>query len=556
MKRKSPTSPPSPLLILRALAALALTLGAAATTVEAQEVRSARQVSLDDALRAAEATSEDIAIARAGITRARGEQYRARSEFLPQVFGSALYTKTLESQFEALSQPDTTTPPRSCNSFLPNPSLPLPQRVDSLFAALGCSAGGGLDFSNLPFGREHEFRLGLTASQTLFSGGRLVAQRRAANAGKNVADISFASARAQTMLTVAEAYYDAVLSDRLVTIANATLQQAETTLVQTQLARQVGNQPEFELLRAQVTRDNQRPLAIQRRTDRDLAYMRLKQLLNVPVEETLILTTDLGDSVPAGPPPVNVAAVAVGGGGAATQKADTATDQRAPVRQAAEAVRVQESAVTIARSQRIPAVALTSSYGKVGYPVSGFPSWNDFLNNWTVGVGIQLPIFTGGRIRGDELVARGSLEEAKARLQQVRELASLDTRSALARLESAAAEWESSLGTVEQASRAYTIAELRYREGISTQTEISDSRILLQQAQANRALAARNYQVVRMRLALIRDLQIGAFSAQSAGGFGSQPALQQDSRQSAPPQRQRPQQAADQVQASQTGVTP
>ncbi|MFN2399193.1 MAG: TolC family protein [Gemmatimonadaceae bacterium] len=549
MKRKSP----SPLHMLRALAALALTIGAAATKVEAQDVRPARQVSLDDALRAAEATSEDIAIARAGITRARGELYRARSEFLPQVFGSALYTKTLESQFDVLSQPDTTTPPRSCNSFLPNPSLPLDQRVDSLFAALGCSAGGGLDFSNLPFGRENEFRLGLTASQTLFTGGRLVAQRRAANAGKNVADISFASARAQTMLTVAEAYYDAVLSDRLVTIANATLQQAETTLVQTQLARQVGNQPEFELLRAQVTRDNQRPIAIQRRTDRDLAYMRLKQLLNVPVEENLILTTDLGDSTPVGP--TNVAAVALESGVTATQKADTATDQRAPVRQAAEGVRVQESAVTIARSQRIPAVSLTSSYGKVGYPVSGFPSWNDFLNNWTVGVGIQLPIFTGGRIRGDELVARGSLEEAKAQLQQVRELASLDTRSAFARLESAAAEWESSLGTVEQASRAYTIAELRYREGISTQTEISDSRILLQQAQANRALAARNYQVARMRLALIRDLPIGAFGAQSAGGFGSQPA-QQDSRQSAPPQRQRPQQAAGQVQASQTGVTP
>jgi hypothetical protein len=49
--------------------------------------------------------------------------------------------------------------------------------------------------------------------------------------------------------------------------------------------------------------------------------------------------------------------------------------------------------------------------------------------------------------------------------------------------------------------------------------ELSDSRILLQQAQANRALAARNLQVARVRLALLRDLplQPGGQSAPQAG---------------------------------------
>jgi outer membrane protein len=192
----------------------------------------------------------------------------------------------------------------------------------------------------------------------------------------------------------------------------------------------------------------------------------------------------------------------------------------------------------------------------VGYPASGLPGWGDFLNNWTVAVGVQVPLFTGGRIRGDELVARANTDEARARLQQVRELAALDTRSALARLEAAEAEWRASGGTVGQAVKAYTIAELRYREGISTQTELSDSRILLQQAQANRALAARDYQVARMRVALLRDLPLGSFGASTAAGARAQQGLQDSSRQAPQAQRPRPQAAADQVQASQSGVTP
>jgi hypothetical protein len=41
--------------------------------------------------------------------------------------------------------------------------------------------------------------------------------------------------------------------------------------------------------------------------------------------------------------------------------------------------------------------------------------------------------------------------------------------------------------------------------------------LLLEQAQANRALAARNVQVARVRLALLRDLPLGA----GTGAFGA-----------------------------------
>jgi outer membrane protein TolC len=63
---------------------------------------------------------------------------------------------------------------------------------------------------------------------------------------------------------------------------------------------------------------------------------------------------------------------------------------------------------------------------------------------------------------------------------------------------------------VDLATRAYTIAELRYRTGISTLTELGDARNQLGQAEANRAQAAHDFQIARIRVVLLRDLPFGA----------------------------------------------
>ncbi len=51
------------------------------------------------------------------------------------------------------------------------------------------------------------------------------------------------------------------------------------------------------------------------------------------------------------------------------------------------------------------------------------------------------------------------------------------------------------------------------REGLSTLTDLADVRLAREQAEANRALAARNLQVARLRALLLRDLPLGAGTA-------------------------------------------
>ena len=454
-----------------------------------------RQLSLEEALTLAEGAGENVRIASSEIDRAEAQVREARSELLPQLDAAAGYTRTLHSEFQDIN-----------------------------FDFGGDS--GSSDLSNLPFGQANQYRLGLTLNQSLFTGGRIQAQTRAAKAGVSSAQTTLSSTKADLALQVTGAYFDALLLDRLVNISEVSYEQANRTYELAKLSHQVGNQSEFELLRAQVSRDNVKPTLVQRRANRDLAYARLAQLLDLSPIQPLELTTGFaqfdiwqakGVALPA-----------------ATDRAawlEQITEQRAPVRQARLALEAQQEQVKIARAERLPSLGLSSDYGRVAYPIGGLPSWADTRTNWTVALGVHVPVFTGGRLAAQEASQRAAADQASERLRLVREQSWLDARDALDQLDAAQAVWESTMGTIEQAQRAYDIAELRYREGLSTQLELNDTRIALTFTQGNAALAARNVQVARARVALLPDLTLfsGASSTLSAGaaGAGNSPAAPQ-----------------------------
>ena len=527
-----------------AAAALITQVSQAQVAPSAQSGSQVRTISLDEAVRTAEAQSEAIRIARAGVQRAHGQQYQARSQRLPQLNGSASYTRTLASQFDVGgSEPavDTTkpaSPPTPCDQYLRDATATTTERLAGLEDASRCALGQNpfSSFGNLGFGAKNQYNAGLAFSQNLFSGGRISAQNAVANSGRRSAEIELSAQRAQLRLDVTQAYFDAALADRLVALAESSAVQTDKVLRQTQLARTVGNVSEFELLRAQVSSANQRPIVIQRQSDREVAYLRLKQLLNLPLENAIQLTTVVDD-----PEATRAAAEA-----AAAITTDTAAVDRATVRQAAEAIDQQRGLLRVVKAQRFPTLALTSQYGKVAFPLAGFPGSGDFRTNWTVALGTQIPLFTGGRIKGDQMVAEANVREAQARYDQLREFAALDSRVTINNLLQARAAWQASLGTTEQANRAYSIAEVRYREGISTQLELNDARILLEQAVANRALAARNLQVARVKLALLPDLPLQSTGATQAQAQ-NQASVQQQSQQSSQP-------AAQQQAQQQTGT--
>ena len=180
-----------PAIALLAIALLLLVPAAHAQGSDTSSRQAVRQLTLDDALESAEAKSPDLAIARAGVTRAEGQRDKARSQFLPQIFGSAGYTRTLKSQFQGLSFGSDTAGPPTCSSFVVDPNASVNQRLTLLESALGCGAGSSPfgSLQNLGFGAANQWNLCLSLQQNVFTGGRVTAQYRAANAGRRSATI-------------------------------------------------------------------------------------------------------------------------------------------------------------------------------------------------------------------------------------------------------------------------------------------------------------------------------------------------------------------------------
>jgi outer membrane protein TolC len=475
---------------MRCVAGL-LTAVLAGPTATAAQTR----LTLTDALARAAGQSEAIEIARAGELRAAADAERATSQKLPQVDFRGSYSRTLASEFSGAF--DAAGPP--CPPLTVDASQSVDDRVAELERAATCGAlGASVDFAELPFGQRNIYNLGLTLSQALYAGGRISGQQRQAEALGRVAALTTSATATQLQLEVAQAFYDAALADRLLVIAQSTSDQASAALEQTRLAYEAGRQPEFELLRAQVSRDNQRPAVIRRRADRDVAYLRLRRLLEMPASEPLVLDADLED--PSLPPPAPFAE-------ALARATEVNEAGRLAIEQSEATVAARAAGLHVARAARLPSLSLVSSLAGVGYPRDGaFPVASDFRTNWSAGLSMQMPVFNGARRRADERAAQADLAVAEAELQQTRELAVLEYETARQDLASAEAAWEATAGTVQQAERAYQIAELRNREGLSTQLELADSRLSLEIAQANRAQAARDLQVARARVALLPNL--------------------------------------------------
>jgi len=441
------------------LAGLATTGSAAG----AQQVSTTRPLTLAEAWARAEAKSDQLALANARQEHARGNALDAGSYRRPHLSAYSAYDRTLRSEFDGIAgfAPDSAT---SSND----------------------------ESAEIPFGSAHAYRAGLTASYMVFSGGRSIANSRAAASSRRAAEIGMVTTRAQVRLEVTQAYYDAILADRLYRIADWTLEQAESTYKRVALLSNAGRSAQFDVVRAKAARDREQPAVIQRAAERDIALLRLRQLLHMPENAELTLPTEIVASSP--PRPAALATVESG--------------KRSAVVEAQEMVARSEQLLQASQAGRLPSVSLTSTYERVAYPLDGTPSWNNSRANWTVGARIELPVVTGGKQQGSDAMARAELESARARLRLTQQMAELDTRASIARLAAAEATLNASDASVEEATRAYDIAQLRYREGVSIQLELSDARLLLEQARADQARAARDVAVERVRATLITDLPV------------------------------------------------
>jgi outer membrane protein TolC len=427
------------------------------------------RLSLDEAVALGLRQSDEVGIAAAQVDVADAQFGAARANVLPQLRFNGGYTHVYES-------------------------------------ARGQAVGS-------VFNQPNTYTASANLSQTLFQGGKLVSATRAANELRQAARYDEREQRALVTLQIQRVYLQALYAGRIAALQDTNLALASSRLAQVERFERAGQAARYDLLRARVERANIEPLAIGARSDRELALLELKRVLNVPVEQPLVLVTQ-----------IDAAAAA----GLLATIADTAlVAERAAIRSAELNLAARRLNVDAARADYLPTLTafFQSGYQAFPAPGQGFPTSRGltsadlcpagsaagrtcqnggFFSDRQAGLNVSVPIFDGLRIKSNVDLARAQARLAEIQLQQQRETVALDVARARAEQRRAAAVFAARQQNSAEAGEAFRLATLRFARGLSTQLEVSDAQLALLTAESTEARAT--YDLVLASADLARAL--------------------------------------------------
>lgn len=361
------------------------------------------------------------------------------------------------------------------------------------------------------FGQAYTYTTTLALSQPVFQGGRIFAGMRAAGDARDASRHNLLETRARLTMDTHVAYLGALLARELVLIQEGNAALADGRLIQVQQLEKAGRASRYDLLKARVDRANLEPVLLQSRSDREIADIELKQLLNYPGDAVLILTNELDTAALRASVTEIVNSVANG------------TVYRSSVRAAEATVEVRREGIRIARADFMPTVSVFLNNGYTALPAaSGFPTvWGQTAaancpagsdpgrvcqnNGWypdrSFGVQMAWPIFDGLRTKGSVDLASANERVARAQLELSREQATVEVARAKAEFARADAMYNAQQQNTTEADEAYRIAALRFERGLGTQLEVNDAQFALLTARVNAARATIDYYLAAAELA-------------------------------------------------------
>ena len=363
------------------------------------------------------------------------------------------------------------------------------------------------------FNQPNTYTANANLSQTLFQGGRLLAAARAGNVLREAARLDEREQRANVTLLVQRSYLQALFVDRIAVLQQQNLALATSRVTQVEQFERAGQAARYDVLRARVERANIEPLTISAQSDRELALLDLKRVLNLPVSQPVELVSRID--------PAFAAALLA-------SIDDTITvAQRAAVRSAELNLAARQLGVRVARADYFPTLTafFQSGYQAFPPPGQGFPTTRGslsptncapgapttqrcqnggFFSDRQAGLNFSVPVFDGFRVRSNVDLARAQARLAELQLQQQREAVSLDAARARAELRRARAVFAARQQNAAEADEAFRLATLRYARGLSTQLEVSDAQLALLTAQSTEARAT--YDLVLASADLARAL--------------------------------------------------
>ena len=293
-----------------------------------------------------------------------------------------------------------------------------------------------------------------------------IGQNRAAAQDVKAAEFSSLDAHDIIVLVVTNLYLEAIAGASRVDAARAQVATAEATYKQASDYKENGLVPAIDVLRAQVELQAQQQRLIYFRNEFEKQKLSLERSIGIADGQVLKLT----DDVPFAPMPSLTLEDAVG----------RALGARRDYQSLAASLRSAELTRKATAAQRLPSVDFTGDYGVIGASLA------NSHGTYTATVGLNIPIFQGGRVRGEIVEADAALEQRRAQLADLRGRIAAEIRTAFLDLSATGEQVHVARKAVELAQQQLAQAQDRFTSGVANNLEVT-------QAQEAVATANENY---------------------------------------------------------------
>ncbi|MBD3273977.1 MAG: hypothetical protein GF372_01630 [Candidatus Marinimicrobia bacterium] len=341
---------------------------------------------------------------------------------------------------------------------------------------------------NFRAGSPENVTSGFQLQQPLFLGGALWAGYGISSAATEVSANQAMLQKQNVVLQVRQAFYNTLFTRQLITVATEALENAQRNLDMVQKQADVGVASGFDLLRAKVAVANTRPQVIAAQHQHDQALTGLRTAIGLNSDTPIQVEGQLTYQ--------------------ATAWADTsvqrlqeiAFDRRLEVQNLEYQRSIQQRNLTIARANILPSVTASSQLQYQLQSEELVFGGDENFRSISGGLTLSIPLFSGGSNWAGIQEAKVALRQVDDTERQIQHGIAAEVESSYYALIQAQEQYTSQQQTVQQAQESLRLAELRYREGSSTQLDVLNAQLALQQAQTNESQYLLQYNAARDQL--------------------------------------------------------
>lgn len=320
----------------------------------------------------------------------------------------------------------------------------------------------------------------LTASMPIYTGGKLSGTIKKAKAGYLYSEQGLQKAYNDMRSTVTNGYFDMLQADNMQQLGRESVTRLADHLKNVEAQYEVGVVAKVDVLRSQVELANAKQSLIKAENAYQIAEANLNKIVGLPMDTQLKL-----DNILVYTPYENDMQYCL----------DYAAKHRPELEQAKQNVEAAKGALRVAISGHMPQVAATASQN---WNDSNWPG--DENGNWGVGVQVTMNIFDSGVTTSKIHGAEADLAKAHETYRDTVDAVNLDVRSNYLNLREAEKRIDTTKLAVSQAEEDYRIAQLRYMNGVGTNTDVLDAQVALTDAKTNYLQAMYDYNTCKTNL--------------------------------------------------------